>query len=105
MSVGVALDSVVVPSEDVVARDIGGELILVPLAAGIGDMEDELYALQGTGQAIWNQLDGKSTLAAIVQRLAEEYQASEGELEGDVVGFVQELVRRKLIVEASLGGG
>jgi hypothetical protein len=39
----VNLDAAYVPSEDVVAREIEGELIIVPLAAGIGDMEDELF--------------------------------------------------------------
>ena len=37
------------PSEDVVAREIEGEFIIVPLAAGIGDMEDELYSLNESG--------------------------------------------------------
>ena len=42
-----------VPSEDIVAREIEGELIIVPLAAGIGDMEDELFSLNETGREIW----------------------------------------------------
>jgi hypothetical protein len=40
MEAQVALDAIYVPSEDVVFRDIEGELIIVPLTSGIGDMED-----------------------------------------------------------------
>ena len=43
MSAEVNLEAAYAPSEDVVAREIEGELIIVPLVAGIGDMEDELY--------------------------------------------------------------
>ena len=46
------LDAVYTPSEDIVAREIEGEIIIVPLVAGIGDMEDELYTLNDTGKAI-----------------------------------------------------
>jgi hypothetical protein len=31
------------PSDEIVAREIEGELIIVPLTAGIGNLEDELY--------------------------------------------------------------
>jgi hypothetical protein len=52
MAIEVSLDSKYLPSQDVVARDIEGELILVPIASGIGDMEDEIYTLNDTGRAI-----------------------------------------------------
>jgi len=63
-------DAVYVPSDDVVAREIEGELIIIPLVAGIGDMEDELYTLNDTGKAIWNLLDGQATLDEIISALA-----------------------------------
>ena len=43
------LDMICAPSEDVVAREIEGEIVIVPLASGIGDMEDELFTLNETG--------------------------------------------------------
>jgi hypothetical protein len=33
----IVLDAIYAPSEDVVAREIEGELIIVPLVAGIGE--------------------------------------------------------------------
>lgn len=91
------LDAVYAPSEDVVARVIEGEIIIVPLAAGIGDLEDELYTLNDTGRAIWERLDGKTVLQAVIQDLAGAYQAAPDEIEGDVRGLVGELLRRRMI--------
>ena len=39
MKPNVNLDAAYIPSEDVVARVIEGEFIIVPLAAGIGETE------------------------------------------------------------------
>ena len=93
------LDRVYMPSEDVVAREIEGELIIVPLAAGIGDMEDELYSLNESGVEIWKRLDGKRSLKEVSADLAGEYAAASGEIEQDVLGLVSELLRRKMLVE------
>jgi hypothetical protein len=91
-------DRVYVPSEDIVAREIEGELIIVPLAAGVGDMEDEIYSLNDTGKDIWRRLDGKATLAEIATALAAEYGSPADQIETDVVGLIGELVQRKMLV-------
>jgi hypothetical protein len=93
------LESVLIPSEDIVAREIEGELIIVPLVAGIGDLEDELFSLNEYAKAIWRQLDGKQSLGEIVANLAGEYAADPEEIVGDILGFVGELTRRGMLVE------
>ena len=98
MSTKAALESIYVPSEDVVAREIEGELIIVPLFSGIGDMEDELYTLNETGKAIWDRLDGEKSLKDVVKELSVEFKATAAEIERDVVGLVDELYTRKMIV-------
>jgi hypothetical protein len=97
MATEVSLDSAYIPSTDIVARDIEGELILVPIASGIGDMEDDIYTLNETGRAIWAKLDGR-TLFQVTQALRDEFEAPSGEIEGDVVGLVGELFKRKIVV-------
>jgi len=89
------------PSDDIVAREIEGELIIVPLTAGIGDLEDELFSLNGTGKAIWLLIDGKRSLREIAASLEAEYEAASEEIAQDVRGLVQELVIRKILVEVS----
>ena len=96
----VNMEAVYIPSLDVVAREIEGELIIVPLASRMGDQDDELYTLNDTGRAIWSRLDGQRSLAAIVAELAQEYAAEPGEIEADVRGLVSELLRRRMLAEA-----
>jgi len=93
------LQSIYARSDDIVSREIEGEVIIVPLVAGIGDAEDELYTLNETGKAIWNRLDGKKTLQDIAKELAAEFDAPLQEIETDVAGLVNELVKRKMLVE------
>jgi hypothetical protein len=95
------VDAVYAHSEDIVAREIEGELIIVPLASGIGDMEDELFTLNETGRLIWGNLDGKKPLKDIVKELAGNFDASEGAIQEDVVGLVGELLKRRMVVEVS----
>ena len=92
------LDAKCTPSEDVVAREIEGDVIIVPLVSGIGDEDDELYTLNPTGQAIWQKLDGQRTLKDVAALLMSEFNAPLAELENDVLGFASEMVRRKILV-------
>ena len=86
----VSCDMVYGVSDDVVAREIEGEIIIVPLVAGIGDLEDELFTLNETGKAIWDRLDGRRSLNDVIAELAVEYQAEPEEIENDVLGLTQE---------------
>jgi hypothetical protein len=97
MSPRIDLDAVYVPSPRAVARMIGGELVIVPLAAGLGDLEGELYSLNETGRAVWSRLDGRS-LRAVAADLAAEFEAEPGRLEKDVAGLIEELARREIVV-------
>jgi hypothetical protein len=93
------LDRIFKPSEEIVAREIEGELIIVPLTAGIGDIEDELFTFNAPGRAIWKRLDGRISLRAIVGELETEFEGTPGEIEEDVLGLVEELVKRRIVVE------
>jgi len=88
-----------IPSEDVVARVIEGELILVPLVAGIGDVDDELYTLNATGKAIWDCLDGRRTVSDVAKELSGGFDVAPAEIEQDVVGLLEELLKRRMVVE------
>jgi hypothetical protein len=92
-------DAVYAPSQDIVARTIEGELIIVPLVAGIGDLEDELFTLNETAKAIWDRLDGKKKLREVLRELLAEFEAPDGEIEQDLIGLVGELIRRRILVE------
>ncbi len=92
------LDSRFVPSENIVAREIEGELIIVPLISGIGDLDDELFTLNESGKAIWRMLDGKNSLQMVIDSLTEVYDCDIETIIEDVSGLVEELENRGILV-------
>jgi hypothetical protein len=97
----IRMDAVFSHSSDVVSREIDGALIIVPLTSGVGDMEDDLFSMNESGTEIWNMLDGKKTVNEVVGALARQYRAEAGEIEADVAGILKELLKRRMIVEAT----
>jgi len=94
----ISLDAAYLPSEEIVAREIEGEVIIVPLTSGLADMEDDLYTLNETGKAIWKLLDGRNRAKDIIENLSREYDAGAGDIEEDIIGLLSELLTRKIIV-------
>lgn len=99
MEQGILLNDVLAVSEDVVAREVEGEFLIIPIASGVGDMEDELYSLNECGKVIWDKLDGEKNLDKIKKELVEEYDVAAEEIETDILGFVDELLKRKILVK------
>ena len=97
------MNRICIPSNDIVARKIEGEIVIVPLISGIGDLEDELYTLNETGRAIWERLDGEKSVRDIAVDLASEFDALPEEIERDVAGLADELIKRKMLVEIKPG--
>jgi len=95
----ISLSKAYIPSEDVVTRDIQGELIIVPIISGIGDIEDAIFTLNETGRAVWEKLDGKKTLSAIIKDLSVNFKNPVQKIEKDVLGFMEELFKRKMLAE------
>jgi hypothetical protein len=96
-----SMGPVYVPSPDIVAREIEGEIVIVPLASGIGDLEDELYTLNETGRAIWKRLNGKKSVEVIVEELSSEFEGSREDIQTDVAGLLDELTKRKMVIKAN----
>lgn len=99
----VEIKGVYVPSDNIVARVIDDELLIVPLVSRIADMDEDLFTLNETGKAIWEKLNGRNRLKDIVEALATEFDAPAGEIEKDVMGLMEELLRRRMVVEAPEG--
>jgi len=93
------LNSVYVPSKNVVARLVQGEFIVIPITDGIGDSGDGIFTLNETGRAIWDKLDGKSNLKEIVDCLASEFNIPTSEIKDDILGLVKELLKMKILVK------
>jgi hypothetical protein len=95
------LDATYAPSDDIVARDIDGELLIVPLTADVGDEHEALFTLNETGRAVWDRLDGRRSLADVARELSADYDASIEAIQADVLGLVGELLARRIVAEVA----
>jgi len=93
----VTLNAVCMPSDEVVTRDIDGNTLIIPIFAGVVEVEGELFALNETGRAIWQKLDGRRTLKEVAALVADDFAAPAGEVESEVVTFAEELRGRRLL--------
>lgn len=94
------LNCIYKPSEDVVAREVQGEFIVIPITSGIAESDDEIFSLNESGRAIWDKLDGKRSLKEIADILESEFEGSVEEIERDCLGLSEELLKRKMIITA-----
>lgn len=85
-------------NKDIIIRKIEGEYLMIPITSGIGDMEDEMYTLNKTGIAIWEKLSPEKTLETVIEELCEKYDADKNEITADVIGLIEELFKRKIVL-------
>jgi hypothetical protein len=71
-------------------RRIVDELILVPIHQDVADM-DCIYTMNGVGAFIWENLDGRATLADLQAAIVEQYKVDPEAAAADLLEFVQEL--------------
>ncbi|MBN1422750.1 MAG: PqqD family protein [Planctomycetes bacterium] len=89
---------------DFVAREIGGDTILVPVRGHVGDLESA-YVLNATAARIWNGLDGRTSIADIAGEIAEEYEVDRAEAERDATALVASLEAAGLLAPAEVVRG
>jgi coenzyme PQQ biosynthesis protein PqqD len=80
---------------EVVTRRIADETLLVPIRAHVGDL-DSIFTLDEVATAIWQRIDGKTTVARIAELLRDEFDAPD-DVEQDVDAFLASLHEAGLI--------
>jgi hypothetical protein len=88
-----------VKSEDIVMRNVGGEMILVPIRANVGDL-DSVYTLSAVAARVWTLLDGSRTLDAIAEQLATEYDVAADIARTDLAELMESLESSALVSRA-----
>ena len=83
---------------DVVAREIAGETILVPIRGDLARMQ-RIFTLNPVGACVWQGLDGVRTLGEVRDEVLERFDAAREEVEGDVREFVLDLGAAGLVRE------
>lgn len=75
---------------DVVARDVGGEKILVPLAGNGGDLEN-LFRLNPVGSVLWDALAVSRDLNELIAAVTAEFDVDDQTARRDIHLFLNDL--------------
>jgi hypothetical protein len=97
VAVGIALVSpILVRSQSVVAREVAGEILIVPIRGKVGDLAS-IYSFNASGSFIWNLLEFPQTVAQLSTAIAAAFEIELARAEEDVVRFVAEMKSAGLI--------
>ena len=83
-------DKVTIP-EQVLARQVGDETVILDLASGT------YFGLDPVGARIWQLMTEGKTLAEVCAAMLEEYEVTREEIERDVLKLTEELGAKQLI--------
>jgi hypothetical protein len=75
----------------VVSREIGSELLVVPIRGGVGDL-DAVFSFNGVGSDVWALIENERSMEQIVSWVVEHYEVSPPQVEKDLAEFLTELV-------------
>ena len=83
-------------NRDVVSRQIEGELIIVPVRRGVGDM-NSLYTLNSVGLVLWEFMAQEHSLPEMVKRVCDEFEVTAAQAKTDIESFLDSMLKEKLI--------
>ena len=78
--------------EGILAQEAHGQTVLLRLADG------GYYSLDEVGAMIWDLCDGQRAVGEIVAMLCAEFDAPEATVRADVLEFIDDLRRERLLV-------
>ncbi len=73
-----------------VTREVGNELIVVPLSANVAQM-NELFTLNETAKVIWENLNEGTDMSALIQTITDTFDIDKYTAEKDIAVFLQTL--------------
>jgi len=83
-------------NENVVARQVGDDVVIVPIRHNVGDL-DSVYTLNAVAARVWSLLDGSRNAAALVDAVCKEYDVERDVAERDLAELFLSLEDAKLI--------
>ena len=73
-----------------VTREVGNELIVVPLSANIAQM-NELFTLNETAKVIWENLNEGIDMPTLIQTITDTFDIDKYTAEKDIESFLRRL--------------
>ncbi|HTZ31267.1 MAG TPA: PqqD family protein [Methylomirabilota bacterium] len=92
----ISVDVRFIRNQDVVARKIQGELIIVPIRRGVGDL-NSLYTLNSVGAVLWDFMTEGHTIGEMIERVCDEFDVTASQAQRDIEGFLDSLVQEQLV--------
>ncbi len=89
-------DARFIRNPEVVCRQIEGELIIVPIRRGVGDL-NSLYTLNSVGSTLWEYMTDGHTVPEMVTRICDEFDVTAAQAEADIQEFLDSMVQEKLV--------
>jgi hypothetical protein len=93
-----SFDMVYCKDPNIVARQIAGEMILVPIRQNVGDLES-IYLLNETALFAWQLLDGTHTLADIRDQVTQEFEVDVLQAGQDLLELIADLERMGAVMK------
>jgi hypothetical protein len=90
------LNNLYTKKNDLVARDIAGETIIVPIRSNVGDL-DSIYTLNEIGSIIWQLIDGKKSVSEIAKAVCNAFEVTPQVAEKDTIDFLNTLEQAGLV--------
>jgi hypothetical protein len=96
----IATDLRFIRNKDVVSRKIEGELVIVPIRSGVGDL-NSLYTLNAVGSVLWDFMTEGHTISEMVERVCGEFEVTTAQARQDIESFLDSLIEEKLVLSAA----
>jgi hypothetical protein len=90
------LDKSFVKDDNLMARNIAGETLIVPIRNSVGDL-NSIYTLNEVGAVVWQMIDGRTRVEQIVGAISREYDVTADEAASDVVELIDSMAEAGLI--------
>lgn len=87
----VTLGNRVTPSDEVLAQEVGDEVVLLDLAS------ERYFGLDPVGTRIWALLPDSANLGAVLDSLCEEFDAPRERIEADLLALIAALHEAGLV--------
>lgn len=88
---GVSLENRVIVSKDQVSSELGGDVVILDLKAGV------YHGLDGTGARIWALLQKPGLVSDIRDTIVQEYDVEPDRCETDLLRLLDELAEKGLV--------
>lgn len=75
-----------------VTREVGAELVLVPLTGNVSQM-NELFTMNETGRFIWENIHEETTVEELVEKMVETFDVTPEIAEKDISSFLDRMTK------------